>query len=97
MAADYDDVAQKASKEAYKLGYPCLMCYGSQDHIQKYSEVKKYFKKISSLDKELKVFDGAYHEMHLDEDANEVREYIYEWMKERTGQVKWKRPKSLDV
>lgn len=35
--------------------------------------------------------------MHLDEDANDVREYIYEWMKERTGQIKWKRPKSFDV
>lgn len=37
MAADYDDVAQKASKEAYKFGYPCLMCYGDHDYIQKYS------------------------------------------------------------
>lgn len=73
------------------------MCVGSHDYIQKYSEVKKYFNKMSSQDKELKVFEGAYHDLHLDEDANEVREYMHEWIKKRTGQVRWKRPKSLDV
>ena len=35
--------------------------------------------------------------MHLDEDADEVRDYIEEWMNSRKNKIRWKRPKGLIV
>ncbi|MGC8708216.1 MAG: lysophospholipase [Athalassotoga sp.] len=63
---------------------PVLMIAGSQDKIVPYDGTKKLFSSIASKDKELKIFDGAYHEIFCDPQySSEFRKTIIDWIVKR--------------
>lgn len=63
---------------------PVLMLAGSQDKIVPYDGTKKLFSAIASKDKEIKIFDGAYHEIFCDPQySTEFRKTIIDWIVKR--------------
>ncbi len=76
-----DIVLERASK----FRTPVLMVAGSKDAVVPPDGVKKLFSAISSKDKELKIFDGAYHEIFCDpEYSKEFRAKMIDWIVERS-------------
>lgn len=75
-----DVVLERASK----FGTPVLMMAGSEDVVVPPDGVKKLFSAVSSKDKELKIFEGAYHEIFCDpEYSKEFRAKMIGWISER--------------
>ena len=55
---------------------PILMTHGSSDTLTDPTATKEFFEKCPSKDKELKIFEGYYHEMH--NEPEEFRKPVYE-------------------
>ncbi len=71
-------------KKASAFTTPVLMTAGSQDKIVPFEGTKKLFSAIASKDKEIKIFDGAYHEIFCDPQyASEFRSTIIDWILKR--------------
>ncbi len=71
-------------KRASAFTTPVLMIAGSEDKIVPYEGTKKLFSAIASKDKELKIFDGAYHEIFCDPQySSEFRKTIIDWIVKR--------------
>ncbi len=80
MFKNVDTVFERASN----FTAPVLMIAGSQDKIVPYDGTKKLFSVIASKDKELKIFDGAYHEIFCDPQySSEFRKTIIDWIVKR--------------
>lgn len=71
-------------KKASAFTTPVLMTAGSQDGIVSYGGTKRLFSVIDSKDKEIKIFDGAYHEIFCDPQySSEFRKTIIDWFVKR--------------
>ncbi len=63
---------------------PVLMIAGSKDRIVPFEGTERLFSLVASNDKELKIFDGAYHEIFCDpEYSSEFRKKIIDWIVKR--------------
>ncbi|HEU23785.1 MAG: lysophospholipase [Athalassotoga sp.] len=63
---------------------PVLMLAGSHDKIVPHEGTERLFSLIASKDKELKIFDGAYHEIFCDPQySSEFRKTIIDWIVKR--------------
>ncbi len=63
---------------------PVLLLAGGQDKVVPPEGTKKLFSKISSQDKKMKIFEGAYHEIFCDPElSHEFRKVIVDWIVER--------------
>lgn len=70
---------QKA--EQYLL--PCLFLHGKADRIIPYRSTPFIFNKISSQDKEFKLYEGLYHELIQEPERDMVHKDILEWLEKR--------------
>jgi len=66
LASDMFWHSRKALKEASKINCPTLLLVGSEDRITPTEGSHRFFKHVSSSDKEFKVYQGAYHEIFED-------------------------------
>jgi len=63
---------------------PTLLLAGEKDKVVPPEGTKKLFSKISSKDKKMKIFEGAYHEIFCDPElSHEFRKAIVDWIVER--------------
>jgi acylglycerol lipase len=63
--------------------YPCLILHGSADQIVP-PEASKYFNEhIGSKDKEMKIYDGLFHEILNEPEKKMVMDDINKWIKAR--------------
>ncbi|MFA5093936.1 MAG: alpha/beta fold hydrolase [Candidatus Omnitrophota bacterium] len=67
---------------------PLLFLQGSDDKVVEADGVRELFEKIPSIDKELKVYDGLYHELLRETRREEIAGYIIDWIQKRTGERK---------
>lgn len=74
------DFAQK-NAPAYKL--PCLFLHGTTDKLVSYKVSERILPKISSQDKELKLYEGLYHEVIQEPEREIVLKDILDWLRER--------------
>lgn len=65
---------------ARKLTYPCLMLHGGDDQICAPEGTRKFFGKLKTKDKKLKIYEGHYHEILNEIGKNEVWEDITDWL-----------------
>ncbi len=71
-------------KRALNFTTPVLMTAGSEDHVVPPEGTEKLFSVIASKDKQIKIFDGAYHEIFCDPQFSaEFRKTIVGWMIKR--------------
>jgi len=67
--------------KAIKL--PVLMLLAGQDKMVSAEAAEKYFKKISSKDKELKWYPEMYHALYVDKDREKVFKDMINWINKR--------------
>ena len=63
--------------------YPCLILHGEDDRIVTSTASDWMFKEISSKDKELKLYNGFFHEILNEKDKETVIGDIKEWIDKR--------------
>jgi len=63
--------------------YPCLILHGGGDQIVTPDASKYFFEHISSTDKELKIYDGLYHEILNEPEKDAVLEDVHRWIDKR--------------
>ncbi len=59
---------------------PILMLHGSEDRVVPVSATLEAFERIKSGDKQKKIYQGMYHEIHNEVNRNEVLEDISGWI-----------------
>ena len=59
---------------------PILMLHGSEDKVVPVSATLEAFERITSGDKQKKIYPGMYHEIHNEVNRNEVLEDISGWI-----------------
>ncbi|OGP86966.1 MAG: lipase [Deltaproteobacteria bacterium RBG_19FT_COMBO_43_11] len=69
------------SVKAYK--YPCLILHGGGDLMVDPNSSRYFYGNISSTDKQLKIYDGLYHEILNEPEKDTVIEDINFWIKAR--------------
>ena len=63
--------------------YPCLILHGGGDQIVSPDASKYLYDHISSTDKQLKIYDGLFHEILNEPEKETVLEDIHQWIEKR--------------
>lgn len=63
--------------------YPVLMLHGEKDVLVNVKDTYKLFARVSSPDKQMKIYGGLYHEILFEYCKDEVIDDVLEWMEER--------------
>lgn len=71
------------SAASYQL--PCLFLHGKDDRIIPYRASVDMIEKIASPDKELKLYEGLYHELVQEPERDQVMADILTWLDQRAG------------
>lgn len=71
------------NKNLKEYKYPCLILHGKDDKIINNEASKNFFNKISSTDKELKIYDKLYHEILNEKERDNVINDIISWVYKR--------------
>lgn len=69
----------RASKSIYKINLPMLVMHGTADKITSF-KASKEFVMNSSSQTTFREWTGHYHDLHSDIDADEVFNYVTEWL-----------------
>ena len=72
---------QQLLKQASSLNIPLLLLHGDKDRITSY-EASKNFCKASEL-AQIKLIEGAFHEIHNDLEAPILYETVGQWLEEQ--------------
>jgi acylglycerol lipase len=63
--------------------YPCLILHGGDDQLVPADASKYFYEHISSGDKQLKIYDGLFHEILNEPEKEIVLEDIHQWIEMR--------------
>lgn len=63
-----------------KISLPVLMMHAGDDHISSKEATEEFFEKITSQDKQLKIYDGFYHEIFNEVGKEKVFEDVLKWL-----------------
>jgi lysophospholipase len=74
---------QAAWKQVGSLTMPVLVAQGDADRIVDPAVCRPWLETVPSLDKELKWFDGHYHELHNEPEWRDTMTSIAEWLEQR--------------
>ncbi|KRX08668.1 hypothetical protein PPERSA_07480 [Pseudocohnilembus persalinus] len=82
MAKSILEGTEYAIPNAYKFSKPVLMVHGKLDMVTSHFDSIQFFNKCSSQDqhKELILFDDGYHELQHDQECQELKERVLQWM-----------------
>lgn len=81
-----------AKKGAGNYRLPCLFLHGRADRIIPCQSSPYIFGRISSQDKELKIYDGLYHELIQEPEREMVLGDILNWLEKRVISIKKRKP-----
>ncbi|KAG2219437.1 hypothetical protein INT45_002322 [Circinella minor] len=79
------DAGKALLKDASKIETPILYSHGTTDPVNDFKGTKTAYEITSSKDKELKAWDGLFHELHNETlpERQQVTDYYLEWIKAR--------------
>ena len=79
------EAMEKVAAEKAGIGTPMLVQYGENDRICKPEATRDFFEDVTSEDKELKEYPGAFHNllMELPDTRQSTFEDINKWIVER--------------
>ncbi len=75
--------ARDIMNRAASYHYPCLILYGGGDLIVNPDASRYFYEHISSKDKQIKSYDGLYHEILNEPEKDTVLEDIRQWIDAR--------------
>lgn len=67
-------------KNASTIQTPILVLHGTADRLTNVEGSKEFFASISSTDKQLKLYEGLFHEIMNEPEQNEVLKDILDWL-----------------
>lgn len=83
MSSELTAVQEGIFDRAELMHCPLLLSYGSRDQLAPREPIERFFSMAGSEDKELKIFDGAYHEIHNDLIKKDVYKLYADWIMQR--------------
>jgi alpha-beta hydrolase superfamily lysophospholipase len=72
--------ADRIQEQANEFQTPLLIVHGGNDQLVAVEGSQRFFGNVGFEDKELKVYDGGYHEVHNDTIQEQVFEDIKDWI-----------------
>ncbi|MDD5546165.1 MAG: lysophospholipase [Candidatus Omnitrophica bacterium] len=75
--------AAYALENAASVKVPLLLLQGTGDKVVDPSGTKEFFRKMTFADKEIKLYDGLYHELLRETERQEITDYILGWIAKR--------------
>ena len=79
-AAEIMRAGRQTLEKAERLRRPLLILQGTGDHVVDVDAVGEFFRRASSADKTLKLYDGFYHELFTDPDRRQVLDDLLAWL-----------------
>lgn len=70
---------------AAAINVPVLLLHGTEDKVIDPAGTEELFRKISFGDKEIKLYDGLYHELLRETGRQEIIDHILNWIAKRAG------------
>ncbi len=80
LLAEMQKAMDWAWMNADRLNVPVLMLHGSEDKIIPVDASKAFFDLIKVADKELKIYEGLYHEILNEKEKDKVLKAILKWI-----------------
>ena len=80
LAAEMVKAMQRVSREAAKITLPILILQGGADWIVDPAGAKMLYDSVSSADKEIKIYDGLYHEVYNEPEHPRVLQDVALWI-----------------
>ncbi|MGQ4834258.1 MAG: lysophospholipase [Candidatus Asgardarchaeia archaeon] len=80
LAMEIFDVAERTLRDAYMLVVPCLLLAGTADKIVDPMAIKEFYENVKAEEKELKLYDGMYHEILNEIGKETVIKDIINWL-----------------
>jgi len=77
--------AEKALESAHLLKYPTLILHGDEDRLTSHKGSEKFAKSAGKY-VDLKIWEGMRHELHNENEKEDVVEYIYTWIIKTIGE-----------
>ena len=74
-----------ALENAAAIRVPILLLHGTGDKVIDLSGTKDFYDRIVFRDKEIKLYDGLYHELLRETERQEIIDYILNWIAKRAG------------
>ncbi len=74
---------QRVSSEAGKITLPILILQGGADWIVDPAGARMLYDLVSSADKEIKIYDGLYHEVYNEPEHPQVLRDVERWIATR--------------
>ena len=75
--------AKKGFDAAELIAIPILVQQAGDDNFVSVEKNKEFFDRIASKDKEWKLYEGLYHELHEEPEKERVLEDMYRWIDKR--------------
>ena len=76
---------RRVPDEAVQITCPTLIIQGGADPIVDPAGARMLFETISSEDKDLRIYDGMYHELHNEPEHLQVLAEVGDWLDARVG------------
>jgi acylglycerol lipase len=83
LAAEMLKAMQRVSRDAGKITLPILILQGGADWLVDPSGAKMLYDLVSSADKEIKLYDGLYHEVYNEPEHPKVLQDVEQWIAAR--------------
>jgi acylglycerol lipase len=83
LAAEMLKAMQRVSSDAGKIKLPILILQGGADWLVDPSGAKMLYDLVSSADKEIKLYDGLYHEVYNEPEHPKVLQDVEQWIAAR--------------
>ena len=80
LASELLKATQRVRSEARKITLPILILQGGADWIVDPSGAKMLFDAVSSADKQIKIYDGLYHEIYNEPEHPQVLQDVEQWI-----------------
>jgi acylglycerol lipase len=80
LAAEMLKAMKRVSSEAAKISLPILILQGGADWIVDPAGARMMYESVSSADKEIKIYDGLYHEVYNEPEHPKVLQDVELWI-----------------
>ena len=80
MGAEYLKTCQTTLANAAQMAHAVYLFHGTADGIVSHKATQKFFDGVQMSDKTLKLYEGAYHEMHNDLNREEMWADLLMWI-----------------
>ena len=89
LYTEFMETSSECMSRAFEFNPPVLIFHGNADPIIDYKGSETIFERVSSRDKEIRIFDGLYHKTmnEIPEERQKVLAVVASWVNKHLGQA----------